>query len=53
MIFSFMLAIKLKELQGNLDPKELTFFLTGGISLGEALPEIPSPWVTEKILGEV
>lgn len=53
MIFSFMLAIKLKELEKTLDPKELTFFLTGGISLNEKLPDLPSPWVTEKILGEV
>lgn len=29
--------------------------MTGGISLGEELPEIPesASWVTEKILGEV
>ena len=53
LVFSTMLAMKLMELSGELDPAEVKFFLTGGVSLGEALPDNPAPWISDKCWGEM
>ena len=53
MIFSFLLTIKLQEMKGEIDHEEWRFFLTGGINLGEVLPEIPCEWLEEKSWGEL
>lgn len=48
-----MLAMKLMELDGKLDAAEVKFFLTGGVSMGEALPTNPVDWISEKCWGEM
>lgn len=48
-----MLAMKLMELTGELNAAEVKFFLTGGVSLGEELPENPTDWISEKCWGEM
>lgn len=54
LVFSTMLAMKLMELKDELDPTELKFFLTGGVSMGEELPTNPaSSWISEKLWGEM
>lgn len=41
------------ELSGELDFEHWRFLLTGGISLGEALPQCPAKWLDEKSWGEL
>jgi len=53
LIFSALLAFKLMEMEGTLDQAEFRFFLTGGVSLGDALPECPADWLAEKSWGEM
>ena len=53
LIFSGLLTFKLMEMAKELDPGELKFFLTGGVSLGEALPDCPCEWMSEKLWGEM
>lgn len=53
LIFSFLLNIKLMELNHELDVEAWRFFLTGGISLGDKLPPCPAPWLEEKSWGEM
>jgi dynein heavy chain len=48
-----MLAFKLMEMAEELENSEFRFFLTGGISLGEALPDCPAEWLSEKLWGEM
>ena len=53
LIFSGLLTIKLMEMNKELDNEELRFFLTGGVSLGDQLPECPCNWMSEKLWGEL
>ena len=53
LIFSCLLTLKLLEMGKELDQRELKFFLTGGVSLGEELPAIPCEWMSEKLWGEL
>lgn len=53
LIFSFLLCIKLLELNGTMDPAELKFLLTGGVALGEDYGEPPAEWVSAKMWGEL
>jgi len=53
MIFSFLLCIKLQEMAETIDMGEFRFLLTGGVSLGEEMPPMPAPWLTEKSFAEV
>ena len=53
LIFSFMLCIKLLQLDNKLEAAELAFLLTGGVALGEDYGVLPADWLTEKIWGEV
>ncbi len=54
LLLSFILAQRLLIFKGKLENELWRFFLTGGLSLGERLPEMPRlPWMTEKMWGEV
>lgn len=53
LIFSALLTLKLMELSEEVIDAELKFFLTGGVSLGEELPENPTDWLSEKLWGEL
>ena len=53
MIFSFLLCVKLNQMSGEVDMNEIRFLLTGGVSLGEAIPEIPAPWLSENSWAEL
>jgi len=52
MIFSFLLTIKLKEMNKTIDMSEFRFLLTGGIQVGVP-PTPPVPWLAEKNYGEL
>lgn len=52
-IFSCLLTIKLKEMAGTLDAAHKKFMLTGGVSLGDAMPDNPTDWVLEKQWAEL
>ena len=41
LVFSTMLAMKLMELTNTLDQGELKFLLTGGVALGDKMPDCP------------
>jgi len=41
------------EMNNELNDEEFRFFLTGGVSLGEALPDCPCTWLAEKSWGEM
>jgi dynein heavy chain len=53
MIFSFLLCIKLNSMSGEADTNEFRFLLTGGVSLGEELPEKPCDWLSENSWAEL
>ena len=53
LLFSFLLAVRLEELQGRVNPDEFRFLLTGGIALEEKYGTPPAPWVSEKSWGEI
>jgi len=48
LLFSFLLTIKLMDMEGEIDHDDLRFLLTGGVSLGEELPDCPAAWMLEK-----
>ena len=52
-IFAALLTIKIKEMNNTLNPEHKSFLLTGGVSLGEALPENPANWLLDKQWGEL
>jgi dynein heavy chain len=52
LIFSMLLTIKLMEMTREIVNEELRFFLTGGVALGEEMPNVPASWVSEKMWGE-
>ena len=53
MIFSFLLCIKLNQMAGEVSSDEFRFLLTGGVALGDDLPDAPAPWLTEAMWGEI
>jgi dynein heavy chain len=55
LIFSMLLTIKLMEMSSELNTSALMFLLTGGVSLGEELPENPTEngWMSGKLWGEL
>ena len=53
LLFSFLLAVRLEELQGHVNPDEFRFLLTGGIALEEKYGIPPAGWVSEKSWGEI
>jgi len=50
-----LLASRLMEFRHELDNEHWRFFLTGGISLDEHLPNLPpdSPWISSKSWAEI
>jgi dynein heavy chain len=50
-IFSFLLAMKLKELSGEVTKAEYLFLLTGGVDLGADPGEPPAPWISKSMWG--
>ena len=50
-IFSFLLAIKLKELANEVTKAELMFLLTGGVDLGTDYGAPPAPWINQSMWG--
>ena len=54
LLFSFLLTIKMQELDGKLVFDEYRFLLTGGVSMSQELPENPaSGWLQPKNWGEL
>ena len=54
LIFSFLLNIKLMQMSGDIQDDVFKFLLTGGVSLGDELPENPAPdWLSAKNWGEL
>lgn len=49
LVFSFMMAVKLLNAAGKIDPLELRFLLTGGVPIDESL-QTPKPaaWIPDK-----
>ena len=41
------------EMAKETDPGDFKFLLTGGVSLGDILPECPCDWLSEKLWGEM
>jgi dynein heavy chain len=52
-IFSFLLAIKLKELNNEVSKAEMLQMLTGGVDLGANYGDPPAPWISKKMWGEL
>jgi dynein heavy chain len=52
-IFSMLLTFKLLDMKGELNPADLRFLITGGVSLGEELPECPAFWMSNQAWGEM
>jgi dynein heavy chain len=42
LLFSFLLASRIKQFKGELNDEDLRFLLTGGISLSNEYPSVPS-----------
>ncbi len=53
LLFSFLLVLRLLEHEGAISKDQVSFLLTGGVALNEALPPLPAPWLTEKMWGEI
>jgi dynein heavy chain, axonemal len=53
MVFSMLLTVKLMEMAGEMDSASFRFFLTGGVSLGDKLPDNPTNWLSERLWGEM
>jgi len=53
LLFSLLLAVKLMEMAQELDAPSLKFLLTGGVSLGDELPQNPTTWLGERAWGEL
>lgn len=54
LLFAFLLAARIQEAAERLQPAELRFLLTGGISMGELPMDNPdTSWLSEKSWGEI
>jgi len=52
--FSMMLTFKLLDMRGELNEKDLRFLLTGGVNVGEVIPDNPSDgWLSKKCWEEL
>lgn len=52
-IFSMLLTFKLLDMDGQMNQADLRFLLTGGVSLGEQIPECPASWMSAQKWGEM
>jgi hypothetical protein len=48
-----LLNFKLLDMKGELNQADLRFLITGGVSLGEELPECPAFWMSNQAWGEM
>lgn len=48
LLLSALLCLKLMEMKNEIDMALFKFFLTGGVSIGEHLPDNPTDWLQEK-----
>jgi dynein heavy chain len=49
MLFSFLLALRVRQAGNNIDAGELRFLLTGGVAMaGESFPPRPQRWLSDK-----
>ncbi len=54
LLFSFLLSTRLKDFRKELNSEQYRFLLTGGVSLGEQLPEKPNVvWLSDKAWAEI
>lgn len=53
LLFSALLAVKLMDMNGEIDMELFKFFLTGGVDLGEEKPANPTDWMSAKAWGEL
>lgn len=53
LLLSALLCLKLMEMKNEIDMALFKFFLTGGVSIGEILPQNPTDWLSEKQWGEL
>jgi dynein heavy chain len=53
LLFSALLTVTLMGMADEIDKDLFKFFLTGGVDLGEALPENPTTWLQPKQWGEL
>ena len=53
LIFAALLTLKLMEMAKETDAADFKFLLTGGVSLGDILPEKPCDWLSDKLWGEM
>ena len=51
--FSTLITLKLMEMAKETNAADLKFLLTGGVSLGDVLPDNPAEWLSEKLWGEM
>jgi dynein heavy chain len=49
LLFSFQMAVRLEESEGNLTQKELEFFIKGNVSVDKAERKCPFTWLSEKV----
>lgn len=48
LLFSFQMATKLEESEGNITQKELEFFIKGNVSVDKSEKKNPYSWLSEK-----
>jgi dynein heavy chain len=53
LLFSCLLAVKLMGMADEIDMNLFMFMLTGGVDVGEAVPENPTTWISTKSWGEL
>lgn len=51
--FSTLITLKIMEMANETNAHDLKFLLTGGVSLGDVLPDNPTDWLSEKLWGEM
>jgi len=53
LLFILLIATRLMIADGKMDPQELRFLLTGGVSMGNPHPNPGEGWLQEKAWGEI
>jgi dynein heavy chain len=53
LLFSFLLCVKILFGDGEIDPNEWYFLLTGGVAMDNTVPNPSSDWILDKNWGEI
>jgi dynein heavy chain len=53
LLFSALLAVKIMDMDGEIDMELFKFFLTGGVDLGDEKPTCPADFMSTKAWGEL